>query len=424
MNGKNNQEILNQFPRILIVSEVTFSQSGMAGMGAGRTLSNLFDSYPVEQLMLFAPENFLKSQPTAPPFNQQVVAFPGSYFPTLTNRIGKFLNPFITAVNFQLFDWLPIPNWKKLEAFAPEVILVCPITSLSLLMGYKLTQHFQCPSLIYFMDDWLTTVNLWWLSGNIQTVGYQLLKESAGWLMISKQLEASLSHRYHLVPQHSLIVHNPVDLSGKKRPDEVMPHEGTFRVAYAGSIWSMHYDALAAVAEAIFELRQDGKDIELILYTDQYFWNCYKDNWENWQVVYGSLIPYQELDYYLKQADLLLITSSFLPENAHMVRSSVLTKLTDYMAAGKPILSCGPDYSACNHFIKEWDCGLVCESNQIIEIKKYLLRLLQNQSSIDHFAKKAFDVVQNNFEITKVSYNLYEFLKKTYQFCQSNYTGV
>jgi glycosyltransferase involved in cell wall biosynthesis len=412
--------MVTDLPRLLIASEVTFSQSGMAGMGAGRTLSNLFDSYPAEQLMLFSPENFLKSQPTAPPFNQQVVAFPGAYFPTITNRTGKFINPLITAVNLQLFDWLPIPNSKKLEAFAPEVILVCPITSLSLLMGYKLTQHFQCPSLIYFMDDWLTTVNLWWLSGNVQVVGYQLLKEAAGWLMISKQLEADLSHRYHLVPQHSLIVHNPVDLSEKKLPDEVTPHEGTFRVAYAGSIWPMHYDALAAVAEAIFELIQEGKDIELILYTDQYFWNSYKDNWENWQVVYGSLIHYQELDYYLKQADLLLVATSFLPENAHIVRSSVLTKLTDYMAAGKPILSCGPDYSACNHFIKEWNCGLVCESNQVIEIKKCLLNTLQNKFLLYPLAQKAFHVVQDNFEKSNVSFSLYQFVKKIHQIGKSS----
>lgn len=393
-------------PRILIVSEASLSKEGM---GVNRTLFNLFENYPSERLMLFAPEKSLKYQPTAPPFNQQVVPFIDSYLPSVKNRIGKLVNPLLTAVNCQLLDWLPIPNRKSLEAFAPEVILICPITFSSLIMGYKLTQHFQCPSFIYLMDDWLKNVTLWWLSGNVQTVGYQLLKDSAGWLMISEQLEAELSHRYELVPQHSLIVHNPVDLSGKKLPNEVTQREGTFRVVYAGSIWPMHYDALAAVAEAIFELRCDGQDIELVLYTDQGFWDFYKTKWEYWQVVYGSLIPYNELDSHLKKADLLLVATSFLPENSHMVRSSVLTKLTDYMAAGRPILSCGPDYSACNHFLKKWDCGLVCETNKVPEIKEIIIKQMQNRSD-QTLAKLAWETLNNNFEKSKVTTKLYQFI--------------
>lgn len=394
----------SDLPRILIVSEVSFSKEGM---GASRTLFNLFESYPPEQLMLFVPETYLKSHPTSPPFEQQVVAFPGHYLPSISNRFGKLVNHWINSVNFKLLDWLPIFNCKSLEFFAPQVILICPITPWCLLMGYKLTQHFQCPSLIYFMDDWLANVN-----SSVQTVGYQILKKSAGWLMISEKLAADLSKRYNLVTQHLTIIHNPVDLSGKNPPDELTSREGTLRIAYAGSIWSMHYDAIAIVAEAIFELKGDGKDIELVLYTNEFFWNLYKEKWEQWQVVYGSFIPYHELDGYLKQADLLLVATSFLPESAHIVRSSVLTKLTDYMVAGRAILACGPDYSASNHFIKKWDCGLVCETNRVKEVKEFLLKIFQQRSLINSLAQKAFEVVKTNFEKSKVSYSLYKVIEE------------
>jgi len=398
----------SDLPRILIVSEVSLSKEGM---GASRTLFNLFESYPPEQLILFAPKSFLKSHPTSPPFERQVFSFPGNYLPSINNRFGKLVNTWINAVNCQLLDWLPIANRKNLESFEPQVILICPVTPWCLLMGYKLTQHFQCQSLIYLMDDWLANANSWWLSGNVQAVAYQILKKSAGWLMISEPLGAELSNRYDLVPQNLLIVHNPVDLSGKKLPDEATVRSGTFRIAYAGSVWPMHYDALAVVAEAIFELKSDGKDIELVLYTDQGFWNFYKEKWEQWQVVYGSFIPYHELDRYLKQADMLLVATSFLPENAHMVRSSVLTKLTDYMIAGRAILACGPDYSASNQFIKKWDCGLVCETNEVEEVKDFLRKILQDRSSLNSLAKKGFEIVKDNFERSKVSLELYNFIK-------------
>ncbi|MFM6344219.1 MAG: hypothetical protein ACKPFK_03600, partial [Dolichospermum sp.] len=115
----------------------------------------------------------------------------------------------------------------------------------------------------------------------------------------------------------------------------------------------------------------------------------------------------------LQKADLLLVVSSFLPEYAHITASSVQTKLTDYMASGKPILACGPSYAACNQFIKTWNCGLLCESNQVDEIKETLLKQIQNPKKLDSLARTAFKVVIDNFESSKVISNLYQFIQET-----------
>jgi len=356
--------------------------------------------------MLFAPETSLKAEPTAPPFDQRVFSFPGYYLPPLKNRLGLLIN----AVNLQLLEWLPIANQKSLEYFDPEVILVCPLTSWCLLMGHKLANHFHCPSLIYLMDDWLAKADSRWLSGSTQTVAYKLLQESVGWLMISEKLEADISSRYQLCPKHSLIVHNPVDLSGKEPPDKLPKRKGKFKVAYAGSILPLHYDALAVVAEAIFQLRCAGKEIELVLYTHQSFWDLYQKQWKQWQVVYGSFIPYTELDSYLKQADLLLVASSFRPEYAHAIRSSVFTKLTDYMAVGRPLLSCGPDYSACNQFIDKWKCGYILKSNQLSKVKQFLEFIINHNYLNKKFSKLAFKVLKKKFSKSKVSLKMNHFI--------------
>ncbi|MFM6272143.1 MAG: glycosyltransferase, partial [Dolichospermum sp.] len=262
-------------------------------------------------------------------------------------------------MNYQLMDWLPLASYQKIADFSPEVILICPNGSLGVLMGYKLIKHFNAPFLVYFMDDCLKFSHTRWLTSNIQSLGDFLLEKAAGWLMISPQLEQELAVRYKVKPQRSLIVHNPVDLSNKTLPNFTPHSRDNLRVIYAGAILPMHYDAVAVVAEAIYELRCDGIDIELVLHTPSHFWNAYQDNWEKWQVTYGNLIPYQELNQYLQKADLLLVASSFLPENSHATRCSVQTKLTDYMASGRPVLACGPNYSACNQFVKNWNCGLV-----------------------------------------------------------------
>ena len=402
------KQMTRDLPRMLLVSEVAFSEESK---GASRTLLNLFENYPANQLALFSP---MQSASSASLLGQHSFSFPEGYLPPLYGRyapIGKFLNPLINSTNLQLLEWLPIPQKEKLEAFSPEVILICPISPSCLLMGQKLYKHFGIPFLIYFMDDWMATDHPQWLSSSVQTLTYQLLREAAGWLMISEPLQETLSKRYQLEPKQSMVVHNPVDLSGKKPPDEEIPNTGTFRIVYAGSIWPMHYDAVAAIAEAVFQLRRDGKDIELILHTDQYFWNTYEDKWQNWEVTNGLSIPYQELDSYLKRANLLLVASSFLPEQSFMTSSSVQTKITDYMAAGRPILSCGPDYSACNKFIKKCDCGLVCETNQVPIIKDFLVEQMNNSYANQRFAKTAFEVLQNNFEKYKVTQQLYQFIE-------------
>ena len=397
-------------PRLLLISEVSLGESET---GINRTLFNLFEDYPSDRFMLYAPDRSLKNNPTASKFQSNIASFPEQFFPYQRNRLGFLFNPLLTILNYQLIDWLPLANYQKIVDFSPEVILICPNGSLGLLMGYKLIKYFHAPFLMYFMDDCLKFSHTRWLTSNIQSIGHLLLQKAAGWLMISHQLEQQLVGRYKIKSQRSLIVHNPVDLSDKTFPDFTPHFRDTFQVIYAGAILGMHYDAVAVVAEAIYELRRDGVGIELVLHTPEQFWNAYQEKWEKWEVTYGNLIPYKELNQYLQKADLLLVASSFLAENSHATLCSVQTKLTDYMASGRPILACGPSYSACNKFIKNWNCGLVCETNIVGEIKEILFQQKQNNAELYFFAKNGYDILQDNFEAKKVRYNLYEFIQKS-----------
>lgn len=398
------------FPRLLFISDVTLNAEST---GINRTLVNLLESYPASSFMLYAPDKALKNHPTYPPLADNVAAFPSYFFPNLSNRLGFLFNPLIEGLNSELFQSLPLANRDRIADFSPEVAVICPNGPLGLIAGYKVIKELDIPFLIYFMDDWMASCHVSWLRGNIQSVCRFVLQQADGWLMISSQLERDLSDRYKVYPKRSLIVHNPVNLSNRPTPNFTPHLTGTFRVAYAGAIWSMHYDAIAVIAEAIYEMRKDGVDIELVLYTNEGFWESHRANWDSWQVRYGSFIQYEKLTEYLQQANLLLVASSFLPESAHIVRSSVQTKLTDYMASGQPILSCGPDYAICNDFVKNWNCGFVCETNKITEIKALLLSIIQNPEKSLSLAQNAYEVVKNNFEMSRVRSKLYNFINQT-----------
>jgi hypothetical protein len=66
-----------------------------------------------------------------------------------------------------------------------------------------------------------------------------------------------------------------------------------------------------------------------------------------------------------------------------------------------------------NKFIKNWNCGLVCETNIVGEIKEILFQQKQNNAELYFFAKNGYDILQDNFEAKKVRYNLYEFIQKS-----------
>jgi glycosyltransferase involved in cell wall biosynthesis len=403
-------ELKKNLPRLLLVSEASLDSKRT---GLNRTLLNLFKDYPADRFMIYTPDSCLENHPTSPPIDQNVAAFPERFIPRLKNRLGLLINPLIDSINYQLVDWLPITKRDKIATFAPEIILLCPVGTLGLLIGNKVAKSFGVPFIAYFMDDWANNNHQRWLSGGLQSLCRNTLEESSAWLMVSSQLEKELMQRYQIESKNTLIVHNPVDLSDKTFPNFIAQSSKTFKVAYAGSIFTMHYDALAIIAEAIYALKQDGVDIELLLYTDTSFWDLYQENWQKWEVKYGSLIPYEQLNQYLQQADLLLVASSFLPEYEHVTRLSVQTKLTDYMASGRPILTCGPSYAACNQFIEHWNCGLVCKTNQIETIKKFLLKQIQNYPELESLAREAFAVVNLHFESRKVISNLYQFIQKT-----------
>ncbi len=388
-------------PRVLLVSEVAFTKDCR---GASRTLLNLFDNYPDKHLLLLSPDQ------SEPIISQNFLSFRKQHIP---NRIDQLFNSILGSINLELHHQLRLPKNEDINQFSPEVIIICPITALGLVIGKKVVQNYKVPFLIYFMDDWIATDTTWWFSGSVSKLSKTILAEASGLLMISEQLEKTLSQRYQLIPKPSMVVHNPVDLLGKEfTAVKATQYRGEYKIVYAGSIWPMHYDALAAIAEAVFHLRQEGENIELVLHTSDYFWSLYRERWESWEVINGSLIPYERLDSFLKRADLLLVASSFLPEYEFMTRSSVQTKITDYMASSRPILSCGPPYSACNKFIKKWACGIVCETDYIPDIKDLLKTRITSTKPDELIARNAFKILAQNFNKKTISQKLYEFIEK------------
>lgn len=373
--------------RILVITEDPLNKKSL---GFGRTLTNILKLFPNDSLLFYVPKNNFIGEGYSE-YTYSVIKFRHKEFMCkhrrryafMFNAISKFINN-----SLQYLGIYRKPVSEILE-FDPDVILLVPMNYGTLLEGYVAHRQLEKPIYIYLMDDTFHDGG-YHFGGSRQQIIKDLLSRAKGWIMISKYLSDVLIKRYSIQKNSILILHNPVDT--KKSITEFLPlKREKFIIAYAGSIHPFHADALLNVAKAVCELRAEGLNFELRVYTRELFWNQYEQSLLALKVVNGGFIDYDNLFTVLNNANILLCATSFDQMHFDIVSTSVFTKITDYMASGRPVLSYGPSYSANNRYLIENEVGLVFESNDIADLKSYLLRIrderyLQNDTVIKQFA--------------------------------------
>lgn len=388
-------------PRVLLVTDADLS---VGSRGAGRTLVNLVSRYPADALLVLN-----ATLPPATPFTMEsghrvlgaATGIPGRIAHALQRTVGDASAAWMGA--------RPTPHHAAVARFGPQLVLGVPVGN----GGLALTARCRpfAPLVTYLMDDWLAHAQGPHLAFDARRRGRALLRDSAAWLAISPALLASM-RTFAGVDRPAHIVHNPVALDGGEPAALTAPRTGRFRVAYAGSVWPMHHDAVTAVAQGVQRLRAGGIDIEFVLFTDRHFWGRYLEDWTRWGVVDGGLVPYAALGAALGGCDLLLVASSFDPAQAHMSRSSVQTKVTDYMAAGRPILACGPPDAASNEFLRRHASAYFAEDIAPAAIDAALRACVASRAGGPALARHAWDVVRSEHEMGAVTGRLYEFLAR------------
>jgi hypothetical protein len=393
-------EAARALPRILLVTDADLT---VGSRGAGRTLVNLFSRYPRGSLLA------VSGSAHAPYHTESgCLVLPGAA--GVPGRLVDGLRGMIGDVDALATRWKPLRGASAIHAYAPQLVLAAPTHPVGIALAERCAAMVPTvPVVTYLMDDWLSNRDSVQLAFNSARRGRALLRASRGWLVISRYLLESMRSSAG-VDRPAHVVHNPVPLSGGEPAALAAPRRGRFRVAYAGSVWPMHWDAVAAVAASVARLRAAGEDIEFVLFTDRYFWGRHEADWKRWGVVDGGLVPYAQLGGALAECDLLLVASSFEPSQAHMTRSSVQTKVTDYMAAGRPILGCGPHEAASNRFLREHECALFAEDPAPAAVDAALRACVAARGDGPALARRAWEVVRREHEVGGVSERLYAFL--------------
>jgi glycosyltransferase involved in cell wall biosynthesis len=386
------------FPRLLVVTDADLAPSSR---GAGRTLLNILSGWPAEDVRILST---LAGSGGITMHGHRVYDAGGR----VRGGIVERLRPYIGDVQAQAAAFTSLPGAWREGDYRPDVLVVIPTASHALVLGHRMAKALVVPSATWLMDDWVQQYPTKWITGSTDGTARALLKRNEGWLVISEYLGEELRTWTGLErPRH--IVHNAVTIGGT--PEALStPRSGRFVLRYAGSIWPMHADALTILARAVAMRRASGDDIELVLHTDDRSWTQYENVWKDTGVVMGGLVPYEALRETLGDSDLLVVASSFAPEHARMTRSSVQTKITDYLASGRAILNVGPPEGACARFLRERAIGVYLDSDDLHEATTVLRRAMSGRAALAEVAMRGWDVVRRDHEVGAVSRSTAEFL--------------
>jgi glycosyltransferase involved in cell wall biosynthesis len=426
------------------------------GAGISQTLYNLLKGYDAH-IVVWAGESEV-----IPESALRLPAHTALYNDRRYRSFGR--RPFLWMNSWrhrQRLHWMALQSlcYTCLPAPGHTVVLVSTTVPEKLLLAWRLQQEYGYTVLPYFMDDWLAGNNLRWKDGNIHQVARDLLANAPAWLMISENLKQVLMQRYQLDEKPCLIVHNPApaplrhpehsegspqaepglqekippivgltdeslvtvdnDVNEPHRQPSTLPagrQESTVNsqlIIYAGSIWPMHADALVAVAKAMHLLHQQGHtQYSLQLYVPAAHWQQYQTQLQGPGVEYAGWVPYAQLQEVLQPAWLTLCTASFLPAHRAFSYSSVQTKLTDYMAAGKPIWFVGPFDAASGRFVQQHECGYVCNDHGEDSITQQLHEILADKEGYRQKANAALQKAAGEFSQPAVQQRLAAFLQQ------------
>lgn len=401
---KNAEEL--QMKNVIVVTDFSLSENGE---GISQTLYNLFSSYEPSSVVNLVNKEAIKRFTPTGIFESNNISYKSVFLPHFRNRVGMLINKYATNINSLLtLFFLNLRLRSISRKFRPAIIFICPNGVLGVEVGLLLIKRLKLPSVVYFMDDWMA------IAGNqkIEQKINALLSLSAKQIFISEALRRLFLNRYTSLKEDYLIAHNPVKIhSHLNEGYQYIIPEHHFKIIYAGSIWPMHFDSLHKFALALSSINRarPGKRIELLIYTREGFWHTYKSFLEKLDgVIYKGYVEYKDLQPKLQEANALLVTSSFLKGWEGHSMGSVQTKLTDYMVALRPIISIGPEWGACNQFVKTHNCGYVISDDDVSSIEYHIDKIIHTDFTTS--IRNSFIAINELFDSSKVQTKFYQFL--------------
>jgi glycosyltransferase involved in cell wall biosynthesis len=173
-------------------------------------------------------------------------------------------------------------------------------------------------------------------------------------------------------------------------------------ILFAGAITDSVQDSLKLLAEILVtgKLRVYGiQSAELHLYTQLSPERICDWGWDHPSISVHGWVSQQELQGVLQSADILFLPFSFSEASRYAVESAFPSKTADYLAAGRPILVFGPEYSSLVRYAKEQRFAEVVDKCDEDVLARGIQRILSDSAYSSQLCKQSLAVFGQNHNI-------------------------
>jgi len=254
---------------------------------------------------------------------------------------------------------------------------------------------------LYYFDDYVTQ---WWADKSWENLAFRaekfLVPNVKGFIVPNEFMRDELIKRHGETLINAYIVHNPssasIEVSGNQ-VDNDANKKNEVQILFTGAIYHVNYDTFRILVQVIERL--NDLPVRLHLYTAQPIETLEKEGIKGECVVFHRHVPPAEAGEVQKRADILLLPFTFHPDALDLVRTSATAKLSDYLVTGKPILAISPPDTYVDWYLKQYECGVVVNSENTVEIEYAILRIVQDKKLRERLMSNAHARAKIDFDI-------------------------
>lgn len=275
------------------------------------------------------------------------------------------------------------------RAFAPEVVYFAGLSYRYLRLAVMAAEHYGVPMVQLNMDDWMQVETE--AAGRFggrwsRLITRELTRASAASLVstsnsprLAARLSAMTGHQ-HVAANNccdDLMVH-ATDAAVEPNPVPVITYAGAMNLNLQG-------ETLKVLASAVAELNAEGTPVHLHIYTPWEFAPLANSIAVPGAVFYKGQVGRAKLADIYRASDFLATTVTYREKHISLFRHSLSTKLSEYLCAGKPVLSMGHYDWHLHEYVQEHGCGfsvLMDEAFSRAAIKAQLRQILSTDSAL------------------------------------------
>ena len=396
---------LNLFPKVYILLEPFNDSTGM-----GVTMTNLFKDWPKEQIAIAAHSLDVDLCERIRPCQSYLVLSPpvsSNSMPSgKTSTAKKFRGRIRDCAKF-IYTKLGISDIRNIKVceslkksisdFQPDIIF----TALGSLDRIRFVEdvHKFYPSAklaVYIVDDWPNTKQngRWvpWLWKQIYDKSLRsLLDKTSYFLSICQTMSDSYLAQYG---KRFIPFHNPVDNTAWQRINPVRRYpEDIFSIIYVGKINRDTKENILTLGKVVDGMNKSGIKVKFDVYTPS---QHQIDATRYIGFTINQAVANDQIPQLLKSYDALYLTLGFSRISREYTRLSMPTKLTEYLAAGVPILLHAPSEIAVTKYVSDTNTGLICSENSAEALEDKLEKMINDSNLRERLNANALSLAKNH----------------------------